>query len=257
MPTFRTTLLPLLLALAAASCHAQTTSGQTLAADDAQSTAHSTAQRRILDCTRTLPILVPEASTPQIQQACQDKYGLEGSFVNACVIQARQIFVAEGKTFPTDELSLRNNCSARERIAGIARQPFDALDTASSKPTDAASLIWPMVGDVVDGFKEGGDLGIGISGFKGAAVVAAADGTVVGLDPAGLFNGSRLLIRSAALFTAYANFGTANVRRGDTVSQGQKIAEMGDDKKLFFKVFTVVSDRKIVALDTLKSLPSR
>jgi hypothetical protein len=47
------------------------------------------------------------------------------------------------------------------------------------------------------------------------------------------------------------------VRRGDAVSQGQKIAEMGDDKKLFFKVFTVVSDRKIVALDTLKSLPTR
>ena len=257
MPTFRTSLLPLLLALAALSCHAQTTSGQTVAADDAQSTAHRTAQRRILDCTRTLPILVPEASPPQIQQACQDKYGLEGSFVNACVVQARQIFAAEGKMFPTDELSLRNNCSARERIAGIARQPFGALDTASSKPTDAASLIWPMVGDVVDGFREGGDVGIGIAGFKGATVVAAADGTVVGLVPAGLFNGSRLLIRSATLVTYYANFGTVNVRAGDVVSQGQKIAEMGDDKKLFFRVFTVVSDRKIEALDILKSLPSR
>jgi hypothetical protein len=252
MHNFRTTLL-LLVSLAGVHCLAQPISSQSQPSESAVAAA----QQRVLDCTRTLPILVQEASIQQIQQACQDKYGLEGSYVNTCLTQIRQIYTAEGKSFPLDDLAIRGQCSARERIAGITRQPFDAPEVVQSKPTDAASLIWPMGGDVVDGFKEGGDVGIGITGFKGATVVAAADGTVVGLEAAGLFNGSRLLIRSAALFTAYANFGTANVRRGDAVSQGQKIAEMGDDKKLFFKVFTVVSDRKIVALDTLKSLPTR
>ena len=252
MISFRHNLVALLVCLPGGQCYGQTPN------DALQpKAAHAAAEQRVADCIRTLPILVPEASAPQIQQACQDKYGLEGSFVNACVVQVRQIFAAEGKTFPTDELSIRNNCSARERIAGLARQPFDAKDVTATQPVEAASLIWPLVGDVVDGYKVNADVGIGITGSRGATVLAAADGIVVGLDPAGLFNGYRLIIRSATLLTLYANFGTSLVNRGDSVSQGQKIAEMGDDNKLFFKAFTVVSERKIVALDTLKSLPSR
>lgn len=238
--------------------HAQDTNSEPVLSE----ALYAAAQRRIADCTRTLPILIPEASPMQIQQACQDKYGLEGSFVNACLSQVRQIYAAEGKPSFSNEISIRGQCSARERIKGITRQPFDAPEapsaTATSPAADAVSLIWPMAGDVIDAYKPYGDIGIGIKGSKGATVVAAAAGTVVGVGAGFFTSNNRMLINSESLTTAYIAFEKVFVKSGDTVSQGQKIAEMGDGETLFFKAWSRVGPNKNQReFDTLKAMPTR
>ena len=211
------------LALVGHPCSAQASDEQ------ASSTwEQAAAQQRIVDCTRALPILVPEASATQIQQACRDKYGLEGSFVNACLVQVRQIFAAEGKVFPKDELSFRNLCSARERVPGIAQQPFDDQPAAPAQSVDGIVLIWPSVGRVVSPFTESSK-GIQIAGPIGSPVVAAADGKVV-YSGSGLRGYGHLVIlkHSADFLTAYAHNNKIFVKEGDLVTQGKQISELGD-----------------------------
>ena len=180
--------------------------------------AQATAQQRVIDCIRTLPILVSEASPSQIQQACQDKYGLEGSYVNACLVQIRQIYTAEGKSFPTDEWSLRSQCSAREPIAGITRRPFDEPKDTVATTAKRSSLIWPVKSSF---------------GF-----------------------GNKLFVTSPASLIVYGNISKAFVKEGDMVLQGQKIAEISGEKPLFFFA-RVFADGKEVIANMLDFLPTR
>jgi murein DD-endopeptidase MepM/ murein hydrolase activator NlpD len=218
--------------------------------------AQATAQQRVIDCIRTLPILVSEASPSQIQQACQDKYGLEGSYVNACLVQIRQIYTAEGKSFPTDEWSLRSQCSAREPIAGITRQPFDEPKDTVATTAKRSSLIWPMQGEVLTEFRDGALTGLGIVSRSGSPVVAAADGKV-GASVKSLFGfGNKLFVTSPASLIVYGNISKAFVKEGDMVLQGQKIAEISGEKPLFFFA-RVFADGKEVIANMLDFLPTR
>ena len=102
-----------------------------------------------------------------------------------------------------------------------------------SAPTLTSSGItwrWPATGKVVGTFV-GGDQtrqGVDIAGTAGAAVLAAADGSVVYSGNGLLGYGELIIVKhSSAFLSAYGRNRKRLVKEGDTVKAGQAIAEMG------------------------------
>jgi murein DD-endopeptidase MepM/ murein hydrolase activator NlpD len=103
-------------------------------------------------------------------------------------------------------------------------------DTApSSTPASPISLVWPTSGTVIHSFDGGNSKGIDISAPAGTPVVAAAAGTVVYAGNGLRGYGNLLILKhNAEYLTAYAHNRVLLVKEGQSVAQGQKIAEMGD-----------------------------
>jgi lipoprotein NlpD len=100
---------------------------------------------------------------------------------------------------------------------------------ASDEP-DAVAWGWPTKGRIIAGFNEnGGPKGVHIAGNLGQAVVASAPGRVV-YTGSGLRGYGNLVIikHNETYLSAYAHNRSVLVKQGDSVSKGQKIAEMGD-----------------------------
>lgn len=104
-------------------------------------------------------------------------------------------------------------------------------------PQSSARLIRPVEGSVLRGYGSGNE-GIDISASPGTAVRAAADGTVAAItqdtDQVPI-----LVVRHAdGLLTVYANVQNIRVSRGDSVSRGATVAEVGagDPSFLHFEV---------------------
>jgi len=153
--------------------------------------------------------------------------------------------------------------------AGAAQQsslPVRAASAATAAPVIAADMapsragfIWPVRGRVISSYgPKAGHLhndGINIAAPRGAAIAAAADGTVayVGNDLASY--GNLVLIRHAnGLVTAYAHLDRVQVSRGDIVKRGQAIGTVGStgtvaNPQLHFEV-----RRGIESLDPAKYL---
>jgi len=131
------------------------------------------------------------------------------------------------------------------------------------KPADAASAgdevpwIWPANGKTVGTFSENGSKGIDIAGKAGDPVIAAGDGKVV-YSGTGLRGYGKLVIikHNATYLSAYAHNQNILVKEGQSVTKGQRIAEMGstdaDQVKLHFEV-----RRQGKPVDPLKHLPPR
>jgi murein DD-endopeptidase MepM/ murein hydrolase activator NlpD len=99
----------------------------------------------------------------------------------------------------------------------------------SITPTSTISLVWPANGNVIRGFDGGSSKGIDIAGQAGTPVIAAAAGSVVYAGNGLRGYGNLLIVKHNADFlTAYAHNRALLVKEGQTVSQGQQIAEMGD-----------------------------
>ncbi|RKP52228.1 peptidoglycan DD-metalloendopeptidase family protein [Trinickia fusca] len=109
-----------------------------------------------------------------------------------------------------------------------ARTP--AASTApTSAPATGIALIWPTQGTVVRTFNGANSKGIDIANAAGTPVVAAAPGTIVYAGNGLRGYGNLLIVKHNADFlTAYAHNRALLVKEGDRVTQGQKIAEMGD-----------------------------
>jgi len=122
---------------------------------------------------------------------------------------------------------------------------------------DDLAWIWPANGRTVGTFSESGSKGVDIAGSKGDPVVAAGDGKVV-YSGTGLRGYGKLVIikHNNTYLSAYAHNQTILVKEGQSVSKGQKIAEMGntdaDQVKLHFEV-----RRQGKPVDPLKYLPPR
>lgn len=132
------------------------------------------------------------------------------------------------------------------------------------KPAEAApaaagdvSWAWPTGGKVLAGFAEGTNKGVDISGKMGDPVLAAGDGKVV-YSGSGLRGYGKLVIikHDATFLSAYAHNNNILVKEGQSVSRGQKIAEMGnsdtDQVKLHFEI-----RRQGKPVDPLQYLPKR
>lgn len=189
---------------------------------------------------------------------------------------------------PVEKRALDGNSETLKREPKAGKEPYSdqALALAQQKSPEAATLaaakpdakaevkpetkpaevatggdefvwIWPANGKMIGTFSEGGSKGVDIAGKAGEPVVAAGDGKVV-YSGTGLRGYGKLVIvkHNSTYLSAYAHNQSVMVKEGQTVSKGQKIAEMGntdaDQVKLHFEV-----RRQGKPVDPLKYLPQR
>lgn len=104
-----------------------------------------------------------------------------------------------------------------------------ALGPTPAAPANGIKLVWPAQGTTVRGFNGRSSKGIDIANAAGTPVMAAAAGTVVYAGDSLRGYGNLLIIKHNADFlTAYAHNRRLLVKEGQSVAQGQQIAEMGD-----------------------------
>jgi lipoprotein NlpD len=116
--------------------------------------------------------------------------------------------------------------------AGAAANPAESREVAAevARHAHSVTLIWPAQGQVVEGFQAGETRGIEIAGKAGDPVRAAADGKVMYAGTGLNEYGSLIIVQHNKDFlTAYSHNRRLLVKMGDTVRQGQQIAEMGNE----------------------------
>jgi len=104
-----------------------------------------------------------------------------------------------------------------------------AAASGLTTPATSIALIWPTQGSVIRGFDGKNSKGIDIAGASGTQIVAAAAGTVVYAGNGLRGYGNLLIVKhNADYLSAYAHNRALLVKEGQSVTQGQAIAEMGD-----------------------------
>lgn len=129
-----------------------------------------------------------------------------------------------------------------ERIQnGQTEEPSAAVATVE-EDTDALEWHLPTHGKLIAGFSTSANRkGVDFSGTRGQDILASAAGKVV-YAGSGLRGYGKLVIikHNATYLSAYAHNERILVKEGQTVRQGQKIAEMGDSDadqvKLHFEI---------------------
>jgi lipoprotein NlpD len=130
---------------------------------------------------------------------------------------------------------------------------------AASAPAASAGeirFIWPLAGSLIGRF-EGNSKGIDIAGSEGEPVRASAGGSVLYAGSGIRGYGQLLIIKhNDSFLSVYAHNRRLLVKQGDTVRQGQDVAEVGhtdaDRPKLHFEV-----RRQGSSVDPLQYLPPR
>jgi lipoprotein NlpD len=135
--------------------------------------------------------------------------------------------------------------------------PAAAAGAVAAADADAVDWSWPAKGKVLAGFSEATNKGVDITGKIGDPVYASAAGRVV-YSGAGLRGYGKLIIikHNQTYLSAYAHNSNLLVKEGQTVTKGQKIAEIGntdsDQAKLHFEI-----RRLGKPVDPMKFLPNR
>jgi lipoprotein NlpD len=150
--------------------------------------------------------------------------------------------------------------------ASATQQAHPAPPASAPLPPDAntppGGWIWPVKGTIIAGFDEStGDAkprsrGIDISAALGTPVLASGGGKVAYAGSALRGLGNLVIIKhNEEYLTAYAHNRVILVKEGETVTKGQKIAELGnsdaDRPKLHFEL-----RKKGQPVDPLKYLPA-
>lgn len=119
------------------------------------------------------------------------------------------------------------------------------------------SWMWPSDGRIVATFDEGKNKGIDIAGKLGQQVLAAGAGKVMYAGSGIRGYGNLVIVKhSNSLLSAYAHNRLIVVKEGQTVTKGEKIAEMGDSDADSVKLhFEIRQQGKPV--DPSRFLPSR
>ncbi len=132
-----------------------------------------------------------------------------------------------------------------------------AASEGADNDEDRVNWSWPATGKVVTSYSEAANLkGIGIGGKAGQPVLASAAGKVV-YAGSGLRGYGKLVIikHNKTYLSVYAHNSEILVKEGQTVTKGQKIAEMGntdsEQVKLHFEI-----RRQGKPVDPIKYLPS-
>lgn len=128
---------------------------------------------------------------------------------------------------------------------------------AQSGPVSGISLMWPAQGKLISTYG-GSSTGLTIANSAGTPVVAAAAGTVAYAANGLRGYGNMVIVRhgNGTFLTIYAHNRKLLVRQGQSVKQGQTIAEMGDsDRKSPALYFELRRDGK--AVNPLGVMPKR
>lgn len=128
---------------------------------------------------------------------------------------------------------------------------------AATAGDDVSDWAWPTAGKVSTPFSESGSKGIDIPAKLGQPVYAAAGGTVTLVSNAVRGYGNLVVIKHTPTWlSVYAHNGKVLVEEKQTVTKGQKIAEVGatdaDSPMLHFEI-----RRMGKPVDPLKYLPPR
>ena len=119
-------------------------------------------------------------------------------------------------------------------------KPAEKNPDAVAPAEENVGFIWPAEGKVVGTFEDG-KKGIDIAGKSGQQVVAAASGKVMYAGSGIRGYGNLVIVKhSNNLLSAYAHNKAIMVKEGQSVTKGEKIAEMGnsdaDGVKLHFEI---------------------
>ena len=113
-------------------------------------------------------------------------------------------------------------------------EPAPVADVGkTSKPAAKSKLLRPVTGTIIREYAKGKNDGINIKAAPGTPVKAADGGTVAHVSKSADGAQFLLLKHPNNLFTVYANVGDIKIKRGDTVSRGQKIATLKDDPNTY------------------------
>lgn len=152
----------------------------------------------------------------------------------------------------------QNQNNAQGTAAKPAEPARSEAPAAAAAPAAAeVNWAWPAGGKSIAGFNEATNKGVDIAGKLGEPVLAAADGKVV-YSGSGLRGYGKLVIikHDATFLSAYAHNNNILVKEGQSVTRGQKIAEMGnsdtDQVKLHFEI-----RRQGKPVDPTQYLPKR
>jgi lipoprotein NlpD len=143
--------------------------------------------------------------------------------------------------------------------------PSSTVTSPDNSQVNAESVLmkndiewqWPAFGEIVRSNTPIAQKGLDVSGSEGQEIYAAADGIVV-YSGSGLLGYGKLIIikHNDKLLSAYAHNQAMQVKEGDSVNAGQKIATMGRDNKgqplLHFEIRVDGSP-----VDPLQYLPAR
>lgn len=147
---------------------------------------------------------------------------------------------------PAEPVSGKSKDTAPAKPQDKTAEPVVATPSTNTTPetprqsNSDGKWLWPTQGKVIRGFSEQ-NKGINIAGKQGQPVLAANDGKVV-YSGSGLRGYGKLIIirHDKTYLSAYAHNSTLQVKEGQTVKKGQKIAEMGDTDsdqvKLHFEI---------------------
>lgn len=132
----------------------------------------------------------------------------------------------EDETLPLNEQVKEASSQA---VVKLSQMEIDA-----NKIKQNYNLILPLVGTVTSryGTREGNEIvssnhgGIDIGANEGTVFVAAMSGTVTKASGEGSY-GNHLFIQEGDVITVYAHCKTLYVKEGDSISQGQKLGEVG------------------------------
>jgi lipoprotein NlpD len=152
-----------------------------------------------------------------------------------------------------DASSANNTTIANKSDAGALKP----VEKSAASVTENIEWIWPTEGKLTASFDAQKSKGLDIAGKSGQDIVAVAPGKVIYEGNAMRGYGNILIIKHANNFlSAYAHNKTNLVKEGQSISRGQKIAEMGntdtDSVKLHFEIRQAGSP-----VDPLKYLPAR
>lgn len=120
--------------------------------------------------------------------------------------------------------------SVSEATVELSQMEIDANDIKQNH-----NLIVPLVATITSryGPREGSEIvssnhgGIDIGANEGTVFVAAMSGTVIEASGEGSF-GNHIYIQEGDILTIYAHCKTLYVKKGDVITQGQKIGEVGE-----------------------------
>lgn len=153
--------------------------------------------------------------------------------------------------------AIRSSGGSASATPRSAPAPAAADSAPSAAPALSISLIWPADGTVIRRFDGNNSKGIDISAAAGTPVVAAAAGTVVYAGNGLRGYGNLLILKhNAEYLTAYAHNRALMVKEGQSVTRGEKIAEMGDtDTDRVMLHFELRYQGR--SIDPSRSLPAR
>lgn len=135
-----------------------------------------------------------------------------------------------GSPSPTPPSASRPLPDEETQPASAPTQAVAAPDLGTERSaTGAARMVVPVAGDIVRDYARGSNDGIDIAADPGAAVNAADAGTVAAITED--TNGVPIIVikHTGNLLTVYSNVTGVAVEKGDSVSRGQKIAEIRRD----------------------------